>query len=119
MAWSKPSLSSLRPVHRIDRGTGAQRGDDIGQMLGVRDLDIDQNVEKFRRAVGDLEIGDVAVILADDGRQRCRSCWADWSARRSAGRHTSRSLPCSSPQPTSIQRSGVRAKLSSVSQSVV
>ena len=55
-----------RSTELIDR-RGAQRRDDVGEVLHVLDLDIDQDLEEIDRAVGDLEIGDVARLLADHG----------------------------------------------------
>src|SRR5476649_1453433 len=36
-------------------------------MTDVLDLDVDQDLEEVDRAVGDLEVADVAAALADDG----------------------------------------------------
>src|SRR5687767_16034867 len=57
--------SPARPIDGADRGGGAQGGDDVGQVPHVLDLDIHQHLEEVDRAVGDLEIGDVAEVLAD------------------------------------------------------
>src|SRR5687767_15677116 len=59
--------SPARPVDGADRGRGAQGGDDVGQVPHVLDLDIHQHLEEIDRAVGDLEVGDVAEVLADHG----------------------------------------------------
>ena len=38
-------------------------------MSHVAHLDVDQHLEELRRPVDDLEVGNVALILADRGRQ--------------------------------------------------
>jgi len=65
----EPGRSGPSPFDRGDDGRRAQRGYDIGQMFHIRDLDIDQHLEKIDRPVGDLQIADVALVLADDRRQ--------------------------------------------------
>src|SRR5580700_9725419 len=61
--------SAPRALDRVDHRRRAQRGDDVGEMAHIRHLDIDEDLEEIGRAVGDLEIGDVAMVLADDRRQ--------------------------------------------------
>src|SRR6266849_5254660 len=38
-------------------------------MLHVADLDVDQDLEKVERAIGNLQIADIAALLADDRGQ--------------------------------------------------
>src|SRR5215469_7266940 len=61
--------SAARPVDGVDDRVRPQCGDDRGQMLNVSDLDIDHDLKKIRRTVGDLQITDIAALLADDRRQ--------------------------------------------------
>src|SRR6185312_1086204 len=56
-------------LDRIDDRRRAQRRDDVGEMAQVLNLDIDENLEEIERAVGNLEVGDVAPALADYCRQ--------------------------------------------------
>src|SRR5512146_265345 len=56
-------------LDRIDDRRRAQRRDDVREMAQVLNLDIDENLEEIERAVGDLEVGDVAPALADHRRQ--------------------------------------------------
>src|SRR5690242_2704326 len=63
------SFSAAGAIDGVDNRRCAQRGDDVGEMPDVLHLDVDQNLEEIRRAVGDLEIGDVAAVLADNGRE--------------------------------------------------
>src|SRR5579883_2138385 len=59
--------SPARPLDRIDRRRRPQRGDDVGEMTHVGYFDIDKNLEEIRGTVGDLQVGDIAAMLADDG----------------------------------------------------
>src|SRR3954454_22360470 len=63
------SASAARPFDRVDDGGGAQRGDDRRQVFHVGNLDIDHDLEEIGRAVGDLQIADIAALLADRGGQ--------------------------------------------------
>src|SRR2546421_12967900 len=65
--------SAARPIDRIDRRRGPERGDDGGEVLHVLHLDVDEDLEEILRAVGDLEVGDVATLLADDGGERAQT----------------------------------------------
>src|SRR5260370_25975548 len=56
---------AARALDRVDDRRGAQRRDDRRQVLYVFDLDIDHDFEEIGRAVGDLEIADVAALFAD------------------------------------------------------
>ena len=68
MRTSTRPLSAPGPLDRRNFGHGPERGNDIGQMLGIDNLDIDQHFEEVLRAMGDLEVGDVSQVLADDRR---------------------------------------------------
>src|SRR3984893_7701668 len=72
-APSGSARSAARPVDRVDRRRGPERRDDVGEMLHVLHLDVDEYLEEILRAVGDLEIGDVAAVLADDGGERAQA----------------------------------------------
>src|SRR6516165_3050300 len=61
--------SAARPVDGVDDRVRPQCGDDRGQMLNVSDLDVDHDLKKIRRTVSDLQIADIAALLADDRRQ--------------------------------------------------
>src|SRR5712691_10634114 len=56
---------TARALDRVDDRRRTQRRDDRRQVLYVFDLDIDHDLEEIGRAVGDLEIADVAALLAD------------------------------------------------------
>src|SRR5580704_8295726 len=73
LPFSNFAHSTAGPIDRIDRGRGPERRDDVRQMLDVLHLDIHQYLEKILRAIGDLEIGDVATVLADDGGERAQA----------------------------------------------
>src|SRR5258707_13135461 len=60
-------ISAARPVDRVDRRRGTESGDDVGEVLHVLHFDVDDDLEEILGAVGDLEIGDIAGVLADDG----------------------------------------------------
>ncbi len=72
-----------------------------------------------RAAVGDLEIGDVAADSCRSRSSGCRGCRARWRPSRLMRPTWALSSSGSSFQATSSQRSGVSAKLASVSQSMV
>src|SRR5207248_2315177 len=57
--------STARPLDRVDDRGRAQCGDDRRQMLNVGDFDVDHDLEEIRRAIGDLQIADIAALLAD------------------------------------------------------
>src|SRR5690348_1664260 len=61
--------SAPRALDRVDHRRRAERGDDVGQVFHVLDLDIDEDLEEIDRAVGYLEIGNITGLLADDRRQ--------------------------------------------------
>src|SRR6185312_16675871 len=65
--WAMLIGSAARALDRVDHRRRAQGGDEVGEMAHVGHLDIDQDLEEIGRAVGDLQVGDVAVLLADDG----------------------------------------------------
>src|SRR6185369_11353321 len=67
-AWEQRA-SPARPVDRVDDRGRAQGGDDVGEVADVLDLDVDQDLEEVDGAVGDLQIVDVAAVLADDRGQ--------------------------------------------------
>src|SRR5579883_1338860 len=75
------ATSPARPLDGIDRRRRPQRGDDVGEVTHIRHLDIDEDLEEIRGPVGDLQIGDIAAMLADDGGQ------ASQAARLVAERH--------------------------------
>src|ERR1051326_488557 len=62
--------SAARPIDRIDRRRGPERRDDGSEVLHVLHLDVDQDLEEILRAVGDLEVGNVGAVLADDRGER-------------------------------------------------
>src|ERR1051326_2476806 len=54
---------------RIDHRRGAQRGNNVREMPQILHLDIHEDLEEIERAVGDLQIGDIAAALADHSGQ--------------------------------------------------
>ena len=111
--------SAPRALDGVDGRRRAQGGDDVGQVLHVLDLDVDHHLEEIHGAVGDLQIGDVAFALADHRRQAAEAAGLvgdDDMEPADMGLAPSPDPIC---QATSSQRSGVSAKLSSVSQSMV
>src|SRR5690242_5701086 len=75
------SSSAAGALDRIDHRCRAQCRDDVGEVFHVLHLDVDEYLEEVGRAVGDLEIGDVAGLLADDGGEAAEA------ARLVAERH--------------------------------
>ena len=59
--------SAARAIDRIDGGGGPHRGNDVGQVLDVLDLDIDQHVKEVDLPVDDFQVGDIAAVLGDQG----------------------------------------------------
>src|SRR3954464_446517 len=58
-----------RTINRIDDRGRPKGRDDIGQMLDVLDVDVDQHLEEIGVATGDLKFGDVPAVFADHGRE--------------------------------------------------
>src|SRR6202167_4210312 len=67
------SPSTARAFHRIDHRRRTERGDDVGQVAHALHLDVHQQLEEILRAVGDLEVGDVAAALADHRREAAQA----------------------------------------------
>src|SRR5438128_2533448 len=61
--------SAARSLNRVDDRIRPQRGDDRRQLLHIADLDIDHDLEEVQRAVGDLQIADIAALLPDNRGQ--------------------------------------------------
>src|SRR5947207_7122702 len=61
--------SATRSLNRVDDRVRPQRGDDRCQMLHIADLDVDHDLEEVQRAVGELQIADIAALLPDDRGQ--------------------------------------------------
>src|SRR5690242_14493596 len=66
---SNARRSAAGALDRIDDRRRPQCRDDVGEVLHILHLDIDKDLEKIGRSVSDLEIGDVAGLLADDRRE--------------------------------------------------
>src|ERR1700732_2024168 len=69
LATLEPRASAARSFDRVDDRGRPQRGDDRCQVLHITDLDVDHDLEKVQRAVGDLQIADIAALLADNRGQ--------------------------------------------------
>ena len=69
--WRRRHVQSAptRPIDRIDDRGRPKGRDDVGQMLDVLDVDVDQHLEEVGIAAGDLQVGDVPAVLADHGRE--------------------------------------------------
>lgn len=61
-------LTALGTINAGDGGRSAQGGDDVVEMFGVGDVDINDDVPKLDRAVGDFQVCDVTAGFRDDCR---------------------------------------------------
>src|SRR5262249_43730976 len=63
---------TARSLDRVDDRVRPQCRDDGRQMLHIAYLDVDHDLEEVGRAVGDLQIADIAPLLADHCRQAAK-----------------------------------------------
>ena len=64
---------TARAPDGIDHRSGAQGGHDVGEMPNVLNLDINNQVEEIGIPTGNFQIGNTAVVLGDDGRERTQT----------------------------------------------